>query len=461
MKHDPSDSNARSPQQEPGAWQAASVLIIGGQSEERGHLQRSLARQCALVETVDNGEKAQQLVSRCHFDVMVMEANPDDERALAWANSLRSQSGNARVIFTSSQADSRAAIKALRSGVSDILLRPFEVSELLTCIKRTSLGKPTAEPVEVSRPVKPPGRNTLVGESPAIRHVKALVERIAPSKATVLIEGETGTGKELVARLLHNRSGRKGAFVPVNCGAIAPELLESELFGHTKGAFTNAHHGREGLFVSARGGTMFLDEISEMPLDMEVKLLRAIEESAIRPVGSDRELPIDSRIVASTQHDLASMVRDRRFREDLYYRLNVIHIELPPLRERREDIPALVEHFVKALSMDLGVAPLEVDSSTLSSMQEHSWPGNVRELKNVIERGLLLGKSPAQFLQQEEHLRADQLKQEDGYPTDWTLEQVKTRHMEAVLRASGGNKSAAARRLGISRKTLERKLPQS
>jgi two-component system NtrC family response regulator len=460
MKHHSPDNTEGNLQPEVAAWQEASVLIIGGQATERGHLQRSLARQCALVEAVDSGEKAQQLVSRCHFDIMVMEANPGDDTALAQANSLRSQSGNARVIFTSGQVDSRAALKALRSGVSDILLRPFEMNELLTCIRRNARKTETIGPAIGPRPAKIAGRHTLVGDSLPIRHVKALVERIAPSKATVLIEGETGTGKELVARLLHNRSGRRGTFVPVNCAAIAPELLESELFGHTKGAFTNAHHGREGLFVSARGGTMFLDEISEMPLDMEVKLLRAIEESAIRPVGSDRELPIDSRIVASTQHDLANMVRERRFREDLYYRLNVIHIQLPPLRERREDIPALANHFVKSLSLDLGVPALELDSRTLSSMQEHHWPGNVRELKNVIERGLLLGKSPAQFLQAEEGAADRDPKQADGYPTDWTLEQVKTQHMMAVLQASGGNKSAAARRLGISRKTLERKLPQ-
>jgi len=331
------------------AWQGSSVLLVGGQPAQREALQRALARQCTLVEAVDSGERAQQLVSRCRFDVLVMEASPGDERDLEYASRLRSQSGNARVIFTASRSDSREAIHALRSGVSDILLRPFEVDELLACIQRQLHPAAASQPVPPSLPAQVGTRHALVGESPAIQHVKALVTRIAPSKATVLIEGETGTGKELVAQLLHRESGRKGAFVPVNCGAIAPELLESELFGHTKGAFTNAHQVREGLFISSRGGTMFLDEISEMPLDMEVKLLRAIEESAIRPVGSDREIPVDTRIVASTQHDLPRMVREKRFREDLYYRLNVIHIQLPPLRERRGDVPLLVRHFIGSL----------------------------------------------------------------------------------------------------------------
>jgi DNA-binding NtrC family response regulator len=242
----------------------------------------------------------------------------------------------------------------------------------------------------------------------------------------------------------------------VNCGAIAPELLESELFGHTKGAFTSAHQGREGLFVAARGGTLYLDEISEMPMHLEVKLLRVLEEGTIRPVGADQEVPVDVRIVASTQSDLQALVRERRFREDLYFRLNVAQVELPALRERRDDIPVLARHFMEQLSADLGVAPLPLDAAAVAQLREHDWPGNVRELKNFVERSLMLGGLAFDKLVREPENSGEE---SAAYPLDWTLEEVKEHHMARVLRAMGGNKSAAARRLGISRKTLERRIP--
>ena len=213
-----------------------------------------------------------------------------------------------------------------------------------------------------------------------------MVERVAPTPATVLIEGETGTGKELIARLLHERSGRRGPFIPVNCGAIPPELMETELFGHAKGAFTGAHQQRDGLFVAAKGGTLFLDEISEMRSDLQVKLLRALEESRIRPVGADREVPIDVRIVASTQPGLREQLANRRFREDLYYRLNVVHIVLPSLRERPDDIPLLAQHFMRRVADEFGMAPVELDAAQLGKLCAREWPGNVRELRNFVER---------------------------------------------------------------------------
>jgi DNA-binding NtrC family response regulator len=232
-------------------------------------------------------------------------------------------------------------------------------------------------------------------------------------------------------------------------------LLESELFGHAKGAFTSAHQARDGLFVAARGGTLYLDEISEMPFALQVKLLRVLEEGTLRPVGSDLEVPVDVRIVASTQHNLVALVRERRFREDLYFRLNVAQVNLPPLRDRCDDIGQLARHFMDALSANLGVEPLPLDDRAIARLREHSWPGNVRELKNVVERSLMLGELALGQLvpagQPEPQPVAE-------YPLDWTLEEVKDHHMSRVLRAMGGNKSAAARRLGISRKTLERRL---
>jgi two-component system NtrC family response regulator len=285
----------------------------------------------------------------------------------------------------------------------------------------------------------------------------AVVQRVAPTASTVLIEGETGTGKELVARAIHALSGRDGPFVPVNCGSISPELLESELFGHTKGAFTSAHSSREGLFSYAQDGTLFLDEISEMSLAMQAKLLRALEEKRVRPVGADREVPVNARVIAATNRQLASEMNEGNFREDLFFRLNVLAIMVPPLREHPDDIPALAEYFSVLLSGELGVAPVPFAHEDIVQMQAYGWPGNVRELKNVIERSLLLGKLPGDVFA---GATAGAAGEEEGVglPLTWSVDQVEKHHILRVLESSGGNKSKAARSLGVSRKTLERKL---
>jgi DNA-binding NtrC family response regulator len=296
----------------------------------------------------------------------------------------------------------------------------------------------------------------IVGESAAVRSLCGLIERVAATRATVLVEGETGTGKELVARAVHRQSGRSGPFVAVNCGSIAAELLESELFGHVKGAFTGAHAQREGLFCFAEGGTLFLDEIAEMPLAMQAKLLRVLEDRRVRPVGSDREVPVDARVVAATNRSLRAEVRGGRFREDLFFRLDVMTIRVPSLRERVEDIGLLAEHFSRTLARDLGLAPLPLDHRDVEALKAYPWPGNVRELRNVIERSLLLGRLPLDTLKAE-HRR----ELEDARPLhamDLDLAEVEKRYMLRMLEHVGGNKSEAARRLGVSRKTLERKL---
>jgi DNA-binding NtrC family response regulator len=273
--------------------------------------------------------------------------------------------------------------------------------------------------------------------------------------STVLVEGESGTGKELAARSIHGYSGRSGSFVPINCGAISPELLESELFGHARGAFTGAHRARDGLFSYADSGTLFLDEIGEMPLAMQTKLLRALEDRVIRPVGANREIPVDVRVIAATNRDLNAEVAAGRFREDLFYRLNVLTIRMPSLRERPEDLPALAQHFLSTLSVDLGVPSPQYGAVELGVLGSYHWPGNVREFKNVIERCLLLGRSPAQCMGLQEAASGA-----SNVPTARVqkLEEVERRHILAVLDDAGGNKSEAARRLGIARKTLERKL---
>jgi DNA-binding NtrC family response regulator len=273
--------------------------------------------------------------------------------------------------------------------------------------------------------------------------------------STVLIEGESGTGKELVARAIHKLSNRSGSFVPINCGGMSAELLESELFGHTKGAFTGANQAREGLFSYANHGTLFLDEIGEMPLAMQAHLLRVLDEQTVRAVGSNREIPLDVRIIAATNKDLNDQVKNRVFREDLYYRLNVLALRMPSLRERKEDIPVLAKHFISTLSVQLGIESPSYDKNQLSRLQEYDWPGNVRELKNVIERCLLLDMSPGQCVP---GIVTDNGAKTADTLTSKKLEHIEKQHILKVLDEESGNKSAAARVLGISRKTLERKV---
>jgi len=334
----------------------------------------------------------------------------------------------------------------------------------------------------------------LLGESAAMQQVCQLIRQVAPMPSTVLLEGESGTGKELVARAIHRSSGRKGRFVSINCGALTGELLESELFGHVRGAFTSAHQDRDGLFVHAGGGTLLLDEIGEMPLEMQVHLLRVLETHSIRPLGANREIPVDVRILTATNRQLQQEVEQGRFRRDLFYRLNVLSLRLPPLREREGDIALLARHFAARLAQQFGVRPCRLGPSELALLAAYPWPGNVRELRNTIERALLLGLPPgrclapvnagaapagppasvlplpapsvmpqtqAQALQPTVSGQAEDAgnaQADDRRESDLRLETVEKRHILAMLARAGGNKSAAARVLGISRKTLERKL---
>lgn len=440
----------------------AAVLIVDQDPLGRKHLQEVLGPQCALVEAADSLQKAEALRTRCHFDVFVIALSAVGAPTLDWLQSLREQGVRADVILTAACADLDTAISALRAGASDLLVKPYRDTQLLTAIQRCLRRRQMLRESFLLRRREAPAPRVygLIGDSPPMRDVLRLVERIAPTTSTVLIQGETGTGKELIARAIHRRSGRKGEFVAVNCGSITPELLESELFGHTRGAFTGAHSAREGLFTCANDGTIFLDEIGEMPLTMQANLLRVLEERCVRPVGANREQPVSCRVIAATNLTLSEQLAKGAFREDLYYRLNVLTINVPTLRERVEDIPALVEHFTHGLSEELGVAPLVFDHQDIASLQNHAWPGNVRELRNLIERALLLGQLPLDDLESDHQGpgAVDENRAAQSFPSSWTLSEVEKHHMLSVLDSVGGNKSEAARRLGVSRKTLERKL---
>jgi two-component system NtrC family response regulator len=438
----------------------ASVLIVDNDPEVRNLLQRGLRTYFGLVETAEDAETAETIHKRCYFDLIIIDIRLPGRAGVEWVMELRERGGQMGVIFMTADADFEKAVSALRAGAIDFIMKPFRMEQIMAAIKRYFERQKGQSDDFVLRRKAQEEQNFdfsgIIGSCARIKDVCQVIRQVAPMPSTVLIEGESGTGKELVARAIHDWSGRSGSFVPINCGAISAELLESELFGHMMGAFTGAHRARDGLFTYANGGTLFLDEIGEMPLSMQAHLLRVLEARRIRPVGSNREIPVDVRIIAVTNRDLGEQVRNGSFREDLYYRLNVLLIRMPSLRERLDDIPALAKHFVDTLAAELGVAAPSLDAAEISCLCAHDWPGNVRELKNVIERCLLLGGSPGRYVME---LAGSKSAAGTAEVTEeLPLAQVEKLHILRVLELEGGNKSAAARLLGISRKTLERKV---
>jgi DNA-binding NtrC family response regulator len=437
----------------------SSILIVDDEPGIRNSLKKGLKDHFGLIEVTDNVETADELNQRCHFDLIISDIRLPGRSGVEWVTQLREQGHMTPVIFMTAYADLATAIEALRAGAVDFMMKPFRVDQMLAAIKR-GLERQTMrrENYLLKRQIDKYIDSTgMVGRCDLFKSLCDTVKRVAPTNSTVMIEGESGTGKELVARAIHEGSRRKGSFVPVNCGGFTAEFLESELFGHVKGAFTGAAQAREGLFAYADGGTLFLDEIGEMPMSMQTHLLRALEERTVRPVGSNREVPVDVRVLTATNRNLLSRVENGTFRRDLFYRLNVLTIRIPSLRERKEDIAILVRHFASSLAAEMGISPRDVSDEEIARLASYEWPGNVRELKNVIERSLLLNITPSRCISGAESWQppADEVENEDE--DDLTLESVEKRHILKVLEMNNGNKSAAARALGLSRKTLERK----
>ncbi|GGK77940.1 sigma-54-dependent transcriptional regulator [Amphritea balenae] len=435
---------------------AVSVLVVDDEPGMCSFLNKALQKKFALVETAGSVEEAEELRKRCHFDLLIVDIKLPGRSGMEWHEALQQTERSSDVIFMTAYADLETAIQALRAGASDFILKPFRLEQMMNavdrCLERRAMARTNfvlQREVESAFPT-----TSMIGNSPAIYQVQEVIHRVAPTPSAVMIEGESGTGKELAARMLHQFSSRRGAFVPINCGAVSPDLLEAELFGHTKGSFTGAIKARDGLFNFANGGTLFLDEVGEMPLLMQAKLLRALEQKAVRPVGSEQEINIDVRIIAATNRQLKEEVAAGRFREDLYYRLNVLSITLPPLRDRREDIPELIHHFSNKLAHELSLPAIPFSHDDLKEMQHYHWPGNIRELKNLIERCILLGKLPADYFREQS---ADVAKAGASF-AGWSMEAVEKHHILLTLEQHKGNKSSAARDLGVSRKTLDRKL---
>jgi DNA-binding NtrC family response regulator len=439
------------------------VLVVDDEPGMLNFLVRSLELRCKgpqAVDAVSSVEEAEKRFVRRRYDVVILDISLPGKSGLEWLKELRAQGYGGEVILMTAFADLDTAIDALRAGASDLILKPFRLPQMLAAVRRAvERSALLRENFVLRRELKDreSGVSGLIGRSPEIRQLGALIKRLAPTPSTVLLVGESGTGKEIAARALHGLSGRAGPFVPVNCAAIAAELIESELFGHVRGAFTNAVGQRDGLFHYARGGTLFLDEVSELPATMQAKLLRVLEERKIRPVGGEQEVDVDVRVVAATNRRLDAEVAAGRFRQDLYYRLHVVEVALPPLRERTEDLPDLIEHFNQQMAVRLGLPPIDMPPRLAARLAAYAWPGNVRELKNLIERAVLLGgfdDCPLPGLAADE--AAPDLPAVPD-PDDERLETVERRHVLAVLAHADGNKSEAARRLGISRKTLERR----
>lgn len=436
---------------------AATILIADDDRAIRTVLTQALGRLGHEVRTTGNAATLWRWVADGQGDLVITDVVMPDENGLDLIPRIKKLRPELRVIVMSAQNTLITALKAAERGAFEYLPKPFDLKELVSVVERALNSNTHAAPM-VNDPNDGEEQLPLIGRSPAMQEIYRVLARLMGTDLTVMITGESGTGKELVARALHQLSGRMGAFVPLNCASIAPELLESELFGHVQGAFTGARKGRDGLFRVAHQGTLFLDEIGEMPLAMQSSLLRALEQKAIRPVGAERELSVDVRIVAATNRNLKAEVEAGRFREDLFYRLNVVALPVAPLRDRVDDIPALVHHFTRQLTAEMGMGSLSWTHEDVVAMQAYPWPGNVRELRNLIERCLLLGKPPADYWQSAQS--SEQSKGGEGYPLEWALSEVEKAHILQVVERFEGNKSAASRVLGVARKTLERKFKE-
>ncbi len=443
-------------QAEFGPWLAqASILVVDDEPGICNFLVKTLRPRCRLIEVASDAAQASRKVDEQNFDVVIMDNIMPGKTGLEWLAEQRAIGLFSDVILMTAYADLDTAIDALRVGVVDFILKPFRSNQLLNAIARCLDRKRLQRENDVLRhEMTAPQhqtllRNRLIGASKAIAHVRETIARVAPLPTSVLLTGQSGTGKEVAARSLHLLSDRADKlFVPINCGAIPTDMIESELFGHVKGAFTGALRSREGLFMHAHGGTVFLDEVGELPPLLQTRLLRVLEDRRVRPVGAEREVPFEARFVFATNADLARRVEEGTFRADLYFRINVIQIQLPPLSERGEDVLELANLFMREMAGQLGMPAVAITERVQGALLRYDWPGNIRELRNLIERTLILGGFPDAI----GPVRADAVP-----PRNESLAEMERRHILAVLREARGDREEAARRLGISRKTIDRK----
>ncbi|HUF04490.1 MAG TPA: sigma-54 dependent transcriptional regulator [Aridibacter sp.] len=441
-----------------------SVLVVEDEELMRNILRELLEDEGYGVLTADSAESALKMFAGGDVSVIITDIKMSGMDGLELLDSVKAIDENALVIIMTAYSSVDSAVAALRKGAYDYVTKPFVNEDLIQTVRNAIRMRELFSENRVLRRELDRSHSfaEIIGNSEALQSVFRIVEKVADSNANVLIQGESGTGKELVARALHRRGTRSDKpFLAVNCGALPETLLESELFGHKKGSFTGATSDKKGLFRSADGGTLFLDEIGEMPRQLQVKLLRAVQEQEVTPIGASEPVSFDVRIIAATNKDLEKEVTEKRFREDLFYRLNVVEINVPPLRERREDIPLLAKHFASRTAREQNAAEKPLTKEAMAALVNDNWRGNVRELLNAIERAYLLSSEEIDLDSLPPRIRNGakggfEIRDPDGIRP--TLEEIERRYILETLQAVKNDKTAAAEILGIDLSTLYRKL---
>jgi DNA-binding NtrC family response regulator len=453
----------------------AKIILVDDEPNILSVLSVLLKAEGHVVTPVDNGEKAMELFKANKYDLMISDIRMKPIDGITLLQAAREAQPTMAVLMVTGYGSVETAVEAMKLGAFDYITKPFKVDEMLLTVQRAlDYNKTMSENVNLKAQLE--SRycfENIIAESPAMRKVCEMIERVAPTDATVLIRGESGTGKEVVAKAIHAYSNRKSKlFLPLNCAALPEPLLESELFGHVKGAFTGASSDKEGLFETANEGTILLDEIGSMPLGIQAKLLRVLQEKEIRRVGGTERIAVDVRVLAATNSSLEAMIEEGKFREDLYYRLGVIPIEIKPLRERTEDILPLVQHFLRKEVGKDGAMP-EIKPEVVMFLEQYAWPGNIRELENAIKHALTFAKDnvismsclPAKMIKNANYVEGAQAagnKREDfrGKSLKAFLRSKEKEYLAQVLKNTAGDKQMAAKALKISLATLYRKLPE-
>jgi DNA-binding NtrC family response regulator len=444
----------------------ASLLVVDDQTSIRESMLITFRREGYEVQAAESGERALEILERRPFDLVITDLRMSGIDGIEVLKRVKEMAPNTEVVVMTAYGTIEGAVEAIKRGAYDYLTKPFQPEELTLVARRALERKGLAHRVrvleEAARDREP--FHGFIATSEAMKSVLKMIQQVARHESTVLITGESGTGKELAARALHALSPRKDkSLVTINCGTIPENLQESELFGHVKGSFTGAHYSKPGLFEEAHGGTAFLDEIGELTLPAQVKLLRFLQDGEVRRVGTTISRNLDVRIIAATNRDLKKSVEEKTFREDLYYRVNVIPIHLPPLRERPDDVPPLTQHFVKRAADRVGVSPPSVSPRAMSLLASQPWRGNVRELENVIERAMALDQDGIIGLDDlpfEVKPRSEDKLIDKALQRYLTLRQLEREYILEVLAACNGSRVKTAERLGITTATLWRKLKQ-
>ncbi len=443
----------------------ADILVVDDDQGMREFLEIMLSQEGYTVKSAVDGKKALELCGKHKFDLAITDLKMPKVDGLDFLKGVKEISPETMVILITAYASGDTAVTAMKEGAYDYLEKNFDIEDLKKLVQealeKRGVKKDDAQFIRTIKDADHFGN--LIGKSKEMLNVYSLINKVSETSVNVLVLGESGTGKELVARAIHDNGPRKEkSFVAINCGGIPDNLLESELFGYMKGAFTGAFADKPGLFELASGGTIFLDEVGELPMMLQVKLLRVIQEKTFRRVGGGDDIKVDVRIIAATNQDLAQKVQDSTFREDLYYRLNVVSIEIPPLRKRKEDIPVLVDHFIKKYSMEFSKEIQKISSYSLDLLSKYEFPGNVRELENIIEKNVALGTSnivlPENLNQSQECLTSGNMHEmelpEEGLDLNEMLEKLERSLIQKALKKTQSSKSKAAKLLNVSLDSL-------